>query len=65
MSDCDKVRVFIKKNGTITVWQASHILNVNDLRSRVSEMADVARDHFASVVRRDGKRSRIAVYAFI
>ena len=65
MSDIDIIRKWFKTHKFLTVEQAIHKLGVYNLRSRVSEMTDVARDHFRAVTKRDGKAARVAVYASI
>lgn len=65
MSDKDKILKWFKTHKFLTVYQAVHKLGVSDPRSRISELSNVAIDHFDTKVKKDGKTARFAVYALV
>lgn len=59
-----KIREWLKRYKTLTVYEAIHKAHVYNLRSRASEMSEIASRRI-TIVRADGRRVSVAEYYLV
>ena len=64
LTDKQKIMRWFKSRKYLTCNQAIHLLGVYNLRSRVSEIPDI-KSEMISVIRDDGKKTRVARYSLL